>query len=193
MTLFPPLFFGKSGFFLAFSPGKIYNQGRNAVSRVRKNVFSMKRSLRLLALLLAAAMLLSLGACSLENAAELLPQGTEEEGPAPASPEAPPAEDAVLPEESDPSPPAEEAGLPDPDGTYTSRDEVALYIRTYGQLPQNFITKKEAQALGWPAASSAIMRGFSPTRPGGPGPSATSTPWAPTAAAPSASSFPATG
>ena len=55
----------------------------------------MKRSLRLLALLLAAAMLLSLGACSLENAAELLPQGTEEEGPAPASPEAPPAEDAL--------------------------------------------------------------------------------------------------
>lgn len=153
MTLFPPLFFGKSGFFLAFSPGKIYNQGRNAVSRVRKDVFSMKRSLRLLALLLAAAMLLSLGACSLENAAELLPQGTEEEGPAPASPEAPPAEDAVLPEESDPSPPAEEAGLPDPDGTYTSRDEVALYIRTYGQLPQNFITKKEAQALGWPGGS----------------------------------------
>ena len=76
MTLFPPLFFGKSGVFLAFSPGKIYNQGRNTVSRVRKNVFSMKRSLRLLALLLAAAMLLSLGACSLENAAELLPQGT---------------------------------------------------------------------------------------------------------------------
>lgn len=117
----------------------------------------MKRSLRLLALLLAlllaAAMLLSLGACSLENAAELLPQGAEEEGPAPASPEAPPAEDAVLPEESDPSPPAEEAGLPDPDGTYTSRDEVALYIRTYGQLPQNFITKKEAQALGWPGGS----------------------------------------
>lgn len=113
----------------------------------------MKRSLRLLALLLTAAMLLSLGACSLENAVELLPQGTEEEGPAPASPEAPPAEDAVLPEESDPSPPAEEAGFPDPDGTYTSRDEVALYIRTYGQLPQNFITKKEAQALGWPGSS----------------------------------------
>ena len=138
MTLFPPLFFGKSGVFLAFSPGKIYNQGRTTVSRVRKNVFAMKRSLRLLALLLAAAMLLSLGACSLENAAELLPQGTEEEGPAPASPEAPPAE---------------AAGLPDPDGTDTSRDEVALYIRTYGQLPQNFITKKEAQALGWPGGS----------------------------------------
>jgi len=35
------------------------------------------------------------------------------------------------------------------DGKYTSAEEVALYIRTYGRLPSNFITKKEAMALGW--------------------------------------------
>ena len=35
------------------------------------------------------------------------------------------------------------------DGTYTSKEEVALYIYTYGKLPSNFITKKEAEALGW--------------------------------------------
>ena len=35
------------------------------------------------------------------------------------------------------------------DGVYTSRDEVAQYIFTYGHLPSNFITKKEAKALGW--------------------------------------------
>ena len=35
------------------------------------------------------------------------------------------------------------------DGEYTSRDEVALYLHTYGHLPSNYITKKEAQALGW--------------------------------------------
>ena len=35
------------------------------------------------------------------------------------------------------------------DGVYTQKDEVALYIHTYGHLPDNFITKKEAQALGW--------------------------------------------
>ncbi|MBQ7737376.1 MAG: hypothetical protein IJT62_06025 [Oscillospiraceae bacterium] len=35
------------------------------------------------------------------------------------------------------------------DGYYYSRDEVALYIHTYGRLPGNFITKREAQALGW--------------------------------------------
>ncbi len=35
------------------------------------------------------------------------------------------------------------------DGSYTSKDEVAEYIYTYGHLPDNYITKKEAKALGW--------------------------------------------
>lgn len=37
----------------------------------------------------------------------------------------------------------------DEDGVYTSKDDVALYLHTYGKLPSNFMTKKEAQALGW--------------------------------------------
>ena len=41
----------------------------------------------------------------------------------------------------------------DEDGSFTSKEEVALYIHTYGRLPDNFITKKEAQALGWPGGS----------------------------------------
>ena len=35
------------------------------------------------------------------------------------------------------------------DGWYTSREDVALYLYTYGKLPGNFITKDEARALGW--------------------------------------------
>lgn len=35
------------------------------------------------------------------------------------------------------------------DGTYTSKEEVAEYIFLYGHLPDNFITKKEAKAMGW--------------------------------------------
>ncbi len=38
----------------------------------------------------------------------------------------------------------------DENGVYTTKEDVALYIYTYGKLPKNFITKKEAQALGWP-------------------------------------------
>ena len=39
------------------------------------------------------------------------------------------------------------------DGYYYSKDDVALYIHTYGRLPLNFITKREAQALGWEGGS----------------------------------------
>lgn len=35
------------------------------------------------------------------------------------------------------------------DGTYTSKDEVALYLHTYGHLPSNFISKTKARAAGW--------------------------------------------
>lgn len=41
----------------------------------------------------------------------------------------------------------------DENGTYTSRDDVALYINIYGKLPSNFITKKEAKKLGWEGGS----------------------------------------
>lgn len=41
----------------------------------------------------------------------------------------------------------------DKDGTYTTCDDVALYIYTYGELPSNFMTKKEAKKLGWEGGS----------------------------------------
>lgn len=37
----------------------------------------------------------------------------------------------------------------DENGSYTSKKDVALYIHTYGKLPKNFITKDEAEKLGW--------------------------------------------
>ena len=39
------------------------------------------------------------------------------------------------------------------DGSYTSKEDVALYLWVYGHLPDNFITKKEAQNLGWSGGS----------------------------------------
>ena len=35
------------------------------------------------------------------------------------------------------------------DGYYTGKYEVAEYIYTFGHLPDNYITKKKAQELGW--------------------------------------------
>ena len=72
-----------------------------------------------------------------------------------------PSQDAqqqdILPDDGGavPALPDDESGVEaiDEDGSYTSKEEVALYIHTYGRLPDNFITKKEAQALGWPGGS----------------------------------------
>lgn len=35
------------------------------------------------------------------------------------------------------------------DGWYTAKEEVAAYLHQYGQLPENYLTKSEAKALGW--------------------------------------------
>lgn len=43
--------------------------------------------------------------------------------------------------------------LLDRDGTYTTKEDVALYLCTYGELPSNFITKKQARELGWSGGS----------------------------------------
>lgn len=58
----------------------------------------------------------------------------------------------IYPTVSDPSdelPVEEESEKIAEDGSYTSKEDVALYIHTYGKLPQNFITKDEARSLGW--------------------------------------------
>ena len=51
--------------------------------------------------------------------------------------------------------PQQQEQLPviDENGSYTSKDDVALYIHTYGHLPNNFITKNEARELGWEGGS----------------------------------------
>lgn len=41
----------------------------------------------------------------------------------------------------------------DPDGSYTTKEDVALYIHLYGRLPDNFITKSQAKKLGWKSGS----------------------------------------
>ena len=52
--------------------------------------------------------------------------------------------------------PAPDTKAPEPgltvteDGVYDSKEEVALYIHLFRHLPSNYITKKEAEKLGWP-------------------------------------------
>ena len=39
------------------------------------------------------------------------------------------------------------------DGTYDSKDEVALYLHTYHHLPSNYVTKTKAKKAGWNGGS----------------------------------------
>ncbi|MCI8731715.1 MAG: ribonuclease [Lachnospiraceae bacterium] len=39
------------------------------------------------------------------------------------------------------------------DGVYDSKEDVALYLQLYGSLPENYITKQEAEELGWEGGS----------------------------------------
>jgi len=120
----------------------------------------MKNRLRFLAVLMSAVlMLFGLAACGSEEPAAVESIGSvavsaevaEEASSQPASSppsEAPPKEEAETPETV-----AASEDLLDPDSAYTTKEDVALYLYTYGELPSNFITKKEAQALGWSGGS----------------------------------------
>ena len=44
-------------------------------------------------------------------------------------------------------------GAPDEHGSYDQKDDVALFICTFGRLPGNYITKAEARSLGWEGGS----------------------------------------
>ncbi len=46
--------------------------------------------------------------------------------------------------------------LVEEDGVYSTPDLVAAYIHTFNKLPSNFITKKEAEQLGWVASKGNL-------------------------------------
>lgn len=111
--------------------------------------------------LLAALTLLSLTACGavdLNGAAyadsqpeKVIDLPVQEDAESPEDAEGPESPEDAVPEKAAPALPAEAEPAPLPeDGSYTAKEDVALYIHTYGRLPGNFITKKEAQELGWP-------------------------------------------
>lgn len=58
--------------------------------------------------------------------------------------------------EAETEPETEPEALISEDGWYYSAEEVALYIHTYGHLPENFITKAEARELGWEGGSVEV-------------------------------------
>jgi ribonuclease T1 len=109
------------------------------MEKITTGGFPMKKQLT--AWLLALVMLFSLVGCGAGAPVQdetNLPQQEQQDV------QNAPSEDADMPDET---------AQIDEDASYTTKDDVALYIHTYGHLPDNFITKKDAQALGWPGGS----------------------------------------
>jgi len=46
----------------------------------------------------------------------------------------------------------------DENGSYYSKEDVALYLHTYGRLPANYLTKNEAKKLGWDAQRGNLWK-----------------------------------
>jgi len=129
----------------------------------RQLLNSVKRSL---ALILALFMLFALFGCTekdinsaIEIAEQLLSEDTVADTAESASSVNTDTETDIPPPEETTSAPEitstpETASAPiDEDSYYYSRDDVALYLHTYNKLPSNFITKAEAEELGWSGGS----------------------------------------
>ena len=148
-----------------------------------RNNFRKLRVLAFVLALVVPVVGLSLFGCSAQDAVDIAASVAEvalevmeeadaaEETPAedvltgedvPAIPE--PAPDPVVEPEPEPEPEVEPEPAPEPepepeepvideDGSYDGKEDVALYIHTYGKLPPNYISKVEAQDLGWEGGS----------------------------------------
>ena len=125
---------------------------------------------KLLALLLAAA-ILTLSGCTVRSTAqivessvttlqELAEAALNGETDAPESGETfitaeDPEQTTILPESSAVSQTADSV---DEHGSYYDAEHVVLYLDAYGHLPENYITKSEARALGWEGGSVEIYQ-----------------------------------
>ena len=113
-----------------------------------------------LGLLLTVALVFSLTGCrsgdktaAEPTAALTLVSPTAEQAtagtPAPVE-TAPETESPTVPETADPKGNTESL---EENGSYDSKEDVALYLQTYGELPDNYITTDEARDLGWNGGS----------------------------------------
>ena len=113
----------------------------------------MKKILSTLLAVLLVVLASLFGLTGGEEAPEVtLPQLIQQEEVIPEA-EISEAEAAVPETEAQPQAPPETVALIDKNGCYTTKEDVALYIHTYGCLPDNFITKNEARKLGWEGGS----------------------------------------
>lgn len=113
---------------------------------------------KLIPLLLLLALLITLTGCAASANLTLSPPETTSDTVVIPSRGTTVRDTTVETTTADPTP-SPEPTLPllPEDGAYTSRDDVALYIHLYGQLPDNFMTKDEARDYGWQSGSLELI------------------------------------
>lgn len=111
---------------------------------------------RLSSFLLALICALALSACG-SPAADSVPPLLESVPGIAVSEEPSAAAETDPAEPGEPASQGSESESPAPavseDGWYSSKEDVALYIHLYGHLPDNYVTKREAQDMGWSGGS----------------------------------------
>ena len=120
----------------------------------------MNKKLRsfVLAIILVGALSFLLGLFVGRNDSQVTPTQTPETTITETQTQAP-SDPVETPVPSDPvETPAENNETIAEDGSYTSKEDVALYIHTYGKLPDNFVTKSEAKDLGWVASKNNLHK-----------------------------------
>ena len=113
----------------------------------------MKKRRLFYVLLIVAVLVLLIGYWAVANqrqpssAPEVLIDNSETQGTDAAQK---PADSAQTAQAQEPQTvPEETQTVPREDAYYYSPEDVALYLHLYGHLPDNYITKDEATALGW--------------------------------------------
>ena len=84
------------------------------------------------------------------------PQETESDAAAAAEAESAPNRTTSLTPRVTAAPENADKVSVEKDGSYTTPEDVAEYIHTFGTLPKNFITKSEAKALGWDSSKGNL-------------------------------------
>ena len=102
----------------------------------------MKNITKLFSLLLALLMVCGLfGGCSASDAADFIDMAMDV-AEIVEDIQSTPAGESPAPADS-PAPAEDDAPAPDRDASYTSAEDVARYLHSYGCLPPNYITKSE--------------------------------------------------
>lgn len=104
---------------------------------------------KIISLLLTVCILIGTLCGCLDTALDIADSILSESGEETTLPEEDQVPQEEVKEESNQSQAPPKSITVEEDGEYTSKDDVALYISTYNHLPSNYITKKEAEELGW--------------------------------------------